>query len=263
MGAEHPIVLEPQCPSEGDTGIVEFLHLARALTQSTWVELELRPVGTAPVSRYLLGETKKKACTLELQTGVDYEASLRLGVATKPEPEIIDLLSSTLERSLEFHGLLIRTSLLGRVLEEVSHSVIIFDDECRVLYANPPADATPHWRGVIDLADGRMMGCEVTRVAVANDDAFNAVLVTLQTPASVSKVRIQDFASSHRLSRRELEVLHLLGQGLTTAAMAEKLGISPHTVRDHLKHLYRKTGTKGRSELLGLISRATALTAQA
>ncbi len=301
MGAEHPIVLEPQCPSEGDTGIVEFLRLARALTQSTWVELELRPVGTAPANRYLLGERKKKACTLQLQAGIDFEATLRLGALTKPEPDIIDLLSSALQRSLEFHGLLIRTSLLGSVLEEASHSVIIFDDESRVLYANPPADnilslqtehemqartdgwpaqplftllcslveqavagkaGTPHWRGVIDLADGRMMGCEVTRVAVANDDAVNAVLVTLQTPASVSKVRIQDFASSHRLSRRELEVLHLLGQGLTTAAMAEKLGISPHTVRDHLKHLYRKTGTKGRSELLGLISRATALTAQ-
>jgi DNA-binding CsgD family transcriptional regulator len=39
--------------------------------------------------------------------------------------------------------------------------------------------------------------------------------------------------------------------------MAEELGISPHTVRDHLKHLYRKTDTKGRNELLGLISRDT------
>jgi DNA-binding CsgD family transcriptional regulator len=39
--------------------------------------------------------------------------------------------------------------------------------------------------------------------------------------------------------------------------MAEELGISPHTIRDHLKHLYRKTGTNGRNELLGLISRAS------
>jgi DNA-binding CsgD family transcriptional regulator len=39
--------------------------------------------------------------------------------------------------------------------------------------------------------------------------------------------------------------------------MADELGISPHTIRDHLKNLYRKTGTKGRNELLGLISRAS------
>jgi DNA-binding CsgD family transcriptional regulator len=57
-------------------------------------------------------------------------------------------------------------------------------------------------------------------------------------------------------------VLDLLEQGLTTGAMAEELGISPHTVRDHLKHLYRKTGAKGRGELLGLIARVSRSTAE-
>jgi DNA-binding CsgD family transcriptional regulator len=42
--------------------------------------------------------------------------------------------------------------------------------------------------------------------------------------------------------------------------MADQLGISTHTVRDHLKHLYRKTETGSRSELLGLISRASRTT---
>jgi DNA-binding CsgD family transcriptional regulator len=81
--------------------------------------------------------------------------------------------------------------------------------------------------------------------------------VTLQPTESESGTRIQVFSSSHGLSPREQEVLHLLGRGLTTTAMAEELGISPHTIRDHLKNLYRKTGTKGRNELLGLISRAS------
>ena len=58
-------------------------------------------------------------------------------------------------------------------------------------------------------------------------------------------------------------MFELLEKGLTTGEIAETLGISPHTVRDHLKHLYRKTGTKGRSELLGLISRATRATVDA
>jgi DNA-binding CsgD family transcriptional regulator len=83
------------------------------------------------------------------------------------------------------------------------------------------------------------------------------VLVILRPTESESDIRVQAFAASHNLSPREQEVLYLLGRGLTTAAMAEELGISPHTVRDHLKHLYRKTGTKGRSELLGLISRTS------
>jgi len=74
---------------------------------------------------------------------------------------------------------------------------------------------------------------------------------------SDSAVRVDAFASSYGLSPREQEVVGLLVQGQTTVAMADQLGISPHTVRDHLKHLYRKTETGSRSELLGLISRAS------
>jgi DNA-binding CsgD family transcriptional regulator len=104
-----------------------------------------------------------------------------------------------------------------------------------------------------------MMVCQVVRVAASASLGTDAVLVMLQPSEPESDARIQAFASSHGLSPREEEVLHLLGRGLTTAAMAEELGISPHTVRDHLKHLYSKTGTRGRSELLGMISRASAL----
>ena len=38
--------------------------------------------------------------------------------------------------------------------------------------------------------------------------------------------------------------------------MADRLAISEHTVRDHLKRLYRKTGTRSRSELLSILSTA-------
>ena len=100
-----------------------------------------------------------------------------------------------------------------------------------------------------------MMACDVSAVPAPVSDGPNAVLVTLQPTESKSDQRIQVFSSSHSLSPREQEVLQLVGRGLTTVAMAEELGISPHTIRDHLKHLYRKTGTKGRNELFGLISR--------
>ena len=102
-----------------------------------------------------------------------------------------------------------------------------------------------------------MMACEATWVANLVHEGHDAVLVILRPTESESEIRAQAFAASHSLSRREQEVLHLLARGLTTTAMAEELGISPHTIRDHLKHLYSKTGTKGRSELLGLISRAS------
>ncbi len=51
--------------------------------------------------------------------------------------------------------------------------------------------------------------------------------------------------------------MRLLQEGLTAGDMAERLRISPHTVRDHLRHLYRKTGTSSRRALLGLLQSAT------
>ena len=99
------------------------------------------------------------------------------------------------------------------------------------------------------------MACEVSAVPAPDSDGPNAVLVTLQPTESKSDKRIQEFSTVHSLSPREQEVLQLLGRGLTATAMADELGISPHTIRDHLKNLYRKTGAKGRNELFGLISR--------
>lgn len=52
------------------------------------------------------------------------------------------------------------------------------------------------------------------------------------------------------LSPREREVLvHLVG-GARVPAIAEQLHISPHTVRNHLKSIYRKCGVRNQSELI-------------
>jgi DNA-binding CsgD family transcriptional regulator len=42
------------------------------------------------------------------------------------------------------------------------------------------------------------------------------------------------------LSRRESEVLLLLGRGRTYAQVAAELGVSLHTVASHVKNAYRK-----------------------
>jgi two-component system nitrate/nitrite response regulator NarL len=39
---------------------------------------------------------------------------------------------------------------------------------------------------------------------------------------------------------RELEILHLLADGLDTAAMAQRLGIAPHTIEWHVRHVIEK-----------------------
>ncbi|HLJ60909.1 MAG TPA: response regulator transcription factor [bacterium] len=50
------------------------------------------------------------------------------------------------------------------------------------------------------------------------------------------------------LSERESEVLSLLGEGMANKEIADRLGISEHTVRFHVRALLGKLGTQNRTE---------------
>lgn len=57
-----------------------------------------------------------------------------------------------------------------------------------------------------------------------------------------------DAAPAARLSARELEVLSLIARGLRLKEVAATLGISAHTVGDHVKHIYHKLQVGNRAE---------------
>ncbi len=50
------------------------------------------------------------------------------------------------------------------------------------------------------------------------------------------------------LTKREKEVFTLLVSGKTTKEIAEDLGISEKTVRNHISNTMQKLGVKGRSQ---------------
>jgi len=54
--------------------------------------------------------------------------------------------------------------------------------------------------------------------------------------------------SAYGLTEREQEVTRLILQGHATAAIAGRLAVSPHTVQQHLKGIFDKTGVRGRRE---------------
>lgn len=49
------------------------------------------------------------------------------------------------------------------------------------------------------------------------------------------------------LTLREREIVYLVGQGKTNAAIAAELWITPGTVKKHLEHVYEKLGVSGRA----------------
>jgi DNA-binding CsgD family transcriptional regulator len=56
-----------------------------------------------------------------------------------------------------------------------------------------------------------------------------------------------------QLTTRELEVLELVAAGLTNAGIAERLWISPGTVKKHLDNVYAKLGVANRTAAAALI----------
>jgi DNA-binding CsgD family transcriptional regulator len=66
--------------------------------------------------------------------------------------------------------------------------------------------------------------------------------------------------SDRALTERELDVLRYLPSRLSTIDIAVKLGVSPNTVKTHLKSIYRKLDARSRNEAivnaarLGMIS---------
>lgn len=299
MGAKQPLLLNPGCPPIDDPGITAVLDLYAAASSSDWVELVLATADGAHRRTYVRGTAVAQGPALDLDAGDEFSASIRSHGGSTPSGEVLRALSDALAITLEHHRLRVQTAVLRAALDSTTSSVLLFDGRCDIVYANPPADGllslqtedellvesdgeeclplftflcslvkraassgpgAPVWQGTLQTRDGRVLTCEVTHLPRLESLA-DAVLVLLQPQGSEPAARVEAFCSTHNLSPRETEVVELLAEGLTTVAMAERLGISPHTVRDHLKNLYRKTGTNSRSELLGLVSRAAPATA--
>ena len=60
-------------------------------------------------------------------------------------------------------------------------------------------------------------------------------------------------ARHYKLTPKETEILELLAKGRNGAYIRDKLGISEHTVKFHLRNIYGKLGVKNRQELLRLL----------
>jgi len=58
---------------------------------------------------------------------------------------------------------------------------------------------------------------------------------------------------AYGLTQRELDVTRAIARGLGTSEMAEHLFISQHTVRDHVKSVFEKTGVSSRGELVAKV----------
>ncbi len=100
--------------------------------------------------------------------------------------------------------------------------------------------------------DGRWVKIEAARLEGQPDAQ---IAVTLRAATSTETFDLLCRACA--LSRRERSVVAALLAGLDTRAVSARLCISRHTVQDHLKSVFKKTGAHSRRELLARFSGAS------
>jgi DNA-binding CsgD family transcriptional regulator len=84
---------------------------------------------------------------------------------------------------------------------------------------------------------------------VASGSRRAAVIVEPAHPTRITPLLM----SAYGLTEREQEVTRLVLHGDSTAQIAERLVVSPHTVQEHLKKIFEKTGVRSRRELVGKV----------
>jgi DNA-binding NarL/FixJ family response regulator len=88
-------------------------------------------------------------------------------------------------------------------------------------------------------------------------DLERALQRIVQVVAQVDPARVKrtaDFARLPEMRPREQEIVRLLFQHLRVPAIARRLGISPHAVRNHLKMVFKRVGVASQQELLDRLS---------
>jgi DNA-binding NarL/FixJ family response regulator len=106
---------------------------------------------------------------------------------------------------------------------------------------------------------GRERLVEAVRTVAAGESLFApSVLQRLvshfveRPPAGAARPR----GALAELSEREIEVLELVGRGLSNAEIAEALVISQATVKTHVRHMLQKLGLRDRVQALALVYEA-------
>jgi DNA-binding CsgD family transcriptional regulator len=112
------------------------------------------------------------------------------------------------------------------------------------------ARATATARARLRSATGRWLVFHATCLRDANGEIEQTALVV--EPAHASEIA-PIIVQAYELSAREQEITRLIAQGLGTRAIATRLHLSTHTVRDHVKAVFEKVGVSSRGELVATL----------
>lgn len=106
-------------------------------------------------------------------------------------------------------------------------------------------DHSPYSR--THLRDGLWLTLRAARIT-GEDQQPGQIVVTLQESSAPDRLEVWSRAVG--LTVRERELVGLLATGSNTRAIAAAMDVSEHTVQDHFKSVFTKTGTRDRIAVL-------------
>ncbi|MBS1303397.1 helix-turn-helix transcriptional regulator [Loktanella sp. SALINAS62] len=83
---------------------------------------------------------------------------------------------------------------------------------------------------------------------------YNRSWITFETNFATRPETRARAAARHGLTARQTEVMGLMLEGLTSARIAERLGISPHTARRHCEAVLSRLGIRSRAAIWSALS---------
>jgi PAS domain S-box-containing protein len=144
--------------------------------------------------------------------------------------------------------------LLGDVRGRHYTSVVAPEDKprARELFARKLLGASAtDTTGVLLSTDGTRLPLEISSVPLMGGERVVGVFGLLAGPLE------GEAPPEHpALTPRQAEVLHLLERGRSTKQIAEELRLSPETVRNHIRHVFRALGAHSRLEAVAIARRS-------
>jgi DNA-binding CsgD family transcriptional regulator len=145
-------------------------------------------------------------------------------------------------------------SLVEDTVKQASNAVALADP-CGVLHVASDSFMRllllqwPHWTGP-------RLPEEFARHA-AGSFATTDIVVESRPQAGLVRHHLRRRLAIDDLSKRELEVAQHFVRGLNHLEIARELHISPQTVRNHVKHIYAKTGLHNKAQLAQMVFRSS------
>lgn len=137
------------------------------------------------------------------------------------------------------------TGLAEGGLPNAIHSVI---SKLRSLEdAVVPADLMPRSR--VPTRSGQWLVLHASRLSSGSSSGQIAVVIEQARPAEMAPLIMRAYG----LSGRESQVAQLVARGLTSREIASELGITEHTIQEHLKAIFDKVGVHSRRQLVAKV----------